>query len=443
MEASLHEILNAREHRALTQKHLLQQYQKPLLCFTMNIPGPVKFDRDVAIGFAVGNWLLKDSLQGKLLYSAQYHRHTGCEAYYVADLPARELKQIALELEDVHPIGRLFDMDVLDIDGNKLDRQSMGYPRRQCLICGQDAYVCAGRRTHTLEQLRDRTGFLLYITARQWFAENIAVKAYLALQQEVSTTPKPGLVDKNNRGSHQDMGMRHFFVSANALRPYFAKFAESGYLNRDLPPKEAFCKLRPIGLEAENAMFSATGGVNTHKGAIFSLGLLCAAAGRLSPDQWGVDSLLSQCAAMTQGIVAQDLGNVTLQNAQTAGQRIYAQYGIGGVRAQAEAGYPAVKNAGLPILQQGLEQGLSLNDAGAVALLHLLAATDDTNLISRSDRQTQLQIKQQLADLLKDTPFPSVAEIEKLDAEFIEKNLSPGGSADLLAMTYLLLLLTA
>ena len=190
-------------------------------------------------------------------------------------------------------------------------------------------------------------------------------------------------------------------------------------------------------------MFSATGGVNTHKGAIFSLGLLCAAAGRLSPDQWSVDSLLSQCAAMTQGIVAQDLGNVTLQNAQTAGQRIYAQYGIGGVRAQAEAGYPAVKNAGLPILQQGLEQGLSLNDAGAVALLHLLAATDDTNLISRSDRQTHLQIKQQIADLLKDTPFPSSAEIEKLDAEFIEKNLSPGGSADLLAMTYLLLLLTA
>ena len=442
MQASLQEILDAREARVHTQQQLLAQYQKPLLCFTMNIPGPEKYNRDVAVGFAVGNWLLEDALQGRILYHAKYPRHTGCEAYYVTDLSARELKQIALELEDIHPIGRLFDMDVLDETGNKIDRESLGFPRRQCLICQQDAYVCAGRRTHSLAQLQERTGFLLYVCARQWFAENIAVKAYLALQQEVSTTPKPGLVDRNNRGAHTDMGMRHFFTSANALRPFFAKFAESGYLNRDLPPTEAFAPLRAIGIEAEAAMLSATGGVNTHKGAIFSLGLVCAAAGRLSPDDWSADRLLDECSAMTQGIVAQDLGNVTLENAQTAGQRIYAQYGIGGVRQQAEAGFPAVLHTGLPILKQALAQGMNLNDAGAVTLLHLLSVTDDTNLIHRSNRQTQLQIQQQIADLLNDTPFPSTAEIEKLDAEFIEKNLSPGGSADLLALCYLLLLLT-
>ena len=443
MEASLQDILVARENRAATQKRLLAQYQKPLLCFTMNIPGPVKLDRDVAIGFAVGNWLLQDALQGKLLYSAQHPRHTGCEAYYVADLSARELKQIALELEDIHPIGRLFDMDVLDTDGSKIDRQSLGYPRRQCLICDRDAYECAGRRTHSLEELRDRTGFLLYVAARQWFTENIAVKAYLALQQEVSTTPKPGLVDRNNRGSHADMGMRHFFTSANALRPFFAKFAEAGYLNRDLPAAEAFRALRPIGIEAEQAMLSATGGVNTHKGAIFSLGLLCAAAGRLSPEQWSVDQLLDQCAAMTQGLVAQDFAGVTPQKAKTAGEKIFVQYGLAGVRAQAEAGFPAVKNVGLPMLKRCLKQGLSLNDAGAITLLHLLCATDDTNLIHRSDRSTQLQVQAQVAQLLKDTPFPHTEVIEQLDREFIKKNLSPGGCADLLALCYLMLLLDA
>ena len=442
MEASLQDILAARENRAATQKRLLAQYQKPLLCFTMNIPGPVKLDRDVAIGFAVGNWLLQDALQGKLLYSAQHPRHTGCEAYYVADLSARELKQIALELEDIHPIGRLFDMDVLDTDGSKIDRQSLGYPRRQCLICDRDAYECAGRRTHSLEELRDRTGFLLYVAARQWFTENIAVKAYLALQQEVSTTPKPGLVDRNNRGSHADMGMRHFFTSANALRPFFAKFAEAGYLNRDLPAAEAFRALRPIGIEAEQAMLSATGGVNTHKGAIFSLGLVCAAAGRISPDRWSADTLLNECAAMTQGIVAADLGGIAPETATTAGQRIYAQYGVGGIRAQAEAGFPAVRKA-MPILKQGLSDGLGLDHAGAVTLLHLLATTDDTNLIHRSNRETQLRVQAQVAQLLEKDPFPAVEVIEQLDREFIDRNLSPGGCADLLALCYLMLLLDA
>lgn len=438
MEATLQEILDAREHRAFTQKQLLDKYQKPLLCFTMNIPGPEKFNRDVSIGFSVGCWLLGDALQGHILHREQHRKHTGCEAYYVADLPAAELKQLALEIEETDPIGRLFDMDVLDADGKKIDRESLGLPRRKCLICDQDAYICAGRRTHSLEQLCDRTGFLLYLTARQWMAEFVAVKAYLALQQEVSTTPKPGLVDRNNRGAHRDMGMRHFFTSANALRPFFAKFAESGYLNRDLPATEAFVKLRPIGMEAEAAMLRATGGVNTHKGAIFSLGLLCAAAGRLSPEHWTPDALLGECAAMTQGLVKQDFAGVTPENAKTAGERIYAQYGIRGIRGEAEDGYPAVKNVGLPILQQALSSGLSLNDAGAVTLLHLLAAADDTNLISRSDRQTQLEIQARIAALVRETPFPSLEVIGQLDEEFIQKNLSPGGSADLLAMTLLL-----
>ena len=442
MQASLQEILDAREARVQIQNQLLDQYQKPLLCFTMNIPGPVKFDRDVDIGFFVGCKMLDDALQGRIVHRQIHRKNTGCEAYYAVDMDIKALKEIAIELEQTQPIGRLFDMDVLDISGEKIDRESLGISRRQCLICQQDAYICAGRRTHSLEELQDRTGFLLYVAARQWLAEWIGVQAYLALQQEVATTPKPGLVDRNNRGSHRDMGLRHFFTSANALRPYLAKFAESGYLNRDLPATEAFSHLRSIGKEAEDAMFAATGGVNTHKGAIFSLGLLCAAAGRLSPENWAPEKLLEQCAAMTQGLVATDFAGVTLETAKTPGEQFYIQYGISGIRGQAEGGYPAVLHTGLPIFKQALQRGLSLNDAGAVTLLHLLAATDDTNLIARSDRQTQLAVQARVKAMLEENPFPSMDSIEQLDKEFIEKNLSPGGSADLLAMTYLLYLLT-
>lgn len=444
MEVTLQQILDARENRAQKQDRLLAQYQKPLLCFTMNIPGPEKYNRDISLGFSVGNWLLQDALSSyKCLHRELCFENTGCESYYVVDMPAEKLKQLAIEIEQTHLIGRLFDMDVIDPEGKKLSRESLGYPRRQCLICEKDAYLCARSRAHSLDELQERTGFLLYLAARQWMAEFIAVRAYLALHQEVDTTPKPGLVDRNNHGAHKDMGIRHFFISANTLRPFFCRFAETGFLTRDLAPTETFRQLRSIGMEAEQAMLSATGGVNTHKGAIFTLGLLCAAAGRLTPEHWRGETLLSECAAMTQGLVEQDFANITTETAKTAGEQFYAQYGITGVRGQAEAGYPAIRDVGLPVLKQGLEQGLSFNQAGCAALLHLLAATDDTNLIHRSSRQTQLETKERIALLLKETPFPSLERISQLDEEFIQRNLSPGGSADLLAATYFLFFLLA
>ncbi len=442
MEVSLTEVLDAREKRVQKQQALLAQYKKPLLCFTMNIPGPEKVNRDVKLGFFIGKQLLKDTLKGRrVLHAEEQISPAGCEAFYVLDMPAADLKRLTVELEDADTLGRLFDMDVLDTDGQKLDRQSLGYPKRKCLICEKDAVVCGRSRAHTVEELQDKTGFLLYLAGRQLLSEFIAVRAYLALTQEVSVTPKPGLVDRSNTGSHRDMDLRHFFASANALRPFFCRFAETGYLSRDAEPSETFRRIRSIGIEAEQAMLSATKGINTHKGAIFSLGILCAAAGRLCPEDWSVQQILDTCKEMAQGIVASDFANITEETAKTAGERLYARYGITGVRGQAEQGFPAVEQSGLPILQQGLEKGLSLNDAGAAALLHLLCATDDTNLISRSDRDTQLQITAQVAALLEKEPFPAADKIEALDREFIQKNLSPGGSADLLALCFFLLFL--
>ena len=438
------EILDAREKRVQQQHALLARYKKPLLCFTMNIAGPVKLNRDVSIGFYVGCRLLRDALRGcKLLHAEELRKDTGCEAYYIVDMPAAELKQLAIDIENTDPIGRLFDMDVLDTDGRKLSRQELGYDRRKCLLCDSDAAICARSRAHGLSELQDRTGFLLYIAARQYLCEYIAVQAYLALQQEVSTTPKPGLVDRNNRGAHTDMDIRHFLASATVLRPFFCEFAEEGFLSRDLPPAKTFARIRPIGIKAEEAMFRATHGVNTHKGAIFSLGILCAAAGRLAPENWQPEHLLAECATITQGLTASDFAGITEKNAKTPGEKLFAQYGITGVRGQAEAGFPAVRSVGLPVLRQGLERGLSLNDAGCITLLHLLTAADDTNLIHRGGRQTQLQLQAQIRALLREDPFPCTEAIDRLDREFIQKNLSPGGSADLLAITYFLHFLEA
>lgn len=441
MEATLQEILDARENRVCRQKELLSQYGKALISFTMNIPGPVKLDRDIRIGFFVGCRLIRDCFAGHLLHAEEHHRSTGCEAFYIVDLPARELKARAIEIEDADAVGRLFDIDVLNTDRQKISREDLGLPRRKCLLCDQDAVVCASVRAHSLQELTNRTSFLLYLAARQHMAEYIAVRAYVALTQEVSATPKPGLVDRNNSGAHKDMTLRHFFASANALRPFFCRFAEAGYLTRDLPQKEAFRQLRSIGMEAEQAMLAATRGVNTHKGAIFSLGLLCAAAGRLGPEHWQPERITAEAAAMTESLVAAELSSVTADTATTAGERLYAAWGITGIRGQAEAGFPAVRDVGLPVLRQALEQSLPFDRALCVTLLHLFPVTEDTNFIHRSDLQTLKDTQAAVTALLQDDPFPAPDTILELDRHFTANHLSPGGTADLLAATCFLYLL--
>ena len=201
-------------------------------------------------------------------------------------------------------------------------------------------------------------------------------------------------------------------------------------------PTETFALLRAEGLAAEPVMYAQTNGANTHKGSIFTMGLLCGAAGRTGSRE--AEILLREVAAMTAGLCDLDFAGITGETAVTTGQKLYAQYGITGVRGQAEAGYPALLNVGLPVLEQGLADGLDLNDAGCAVLLHLLCAATDTNMIARSNMDTAKAMTGKVASVLANNPYPANEVIEALDEEFIQKNLSPGGAADLLAATYFL-----
>lgn len=435
MEVTLLQVLEARERRAEKQKSLLTQFGKPLICFTMNIPGPIKNSPLITKGFRQGDGLLQALLTDlPILHREEICEPTGCEAYYVVDAPAQELKLRAVYLEDGTPVARLYDVDVLDPEGRKLERQSLGFPGRKCLICDQTAAVCGRSRAHSVSQLQEKTTSLL-----QEADIGIAQAAYMSLILEVCTTPKPGLVDCRNCGSHKDMDLFTFLKSAAALYPYFQ---ECAHIGQDEPEVSGiFQKLRPQGLLAEAAMYKATGGINTHKGAIFSLGILSAAAGRLQREDRTPERISSLCKDITRGLCARDFAHISLETAKTAGEKLYAQYGIAGVRGLAEDGYLQVLKTGLPILKKGLEKGLSLNDSGCAALLHLLSATVDTNLIHRSSLKRQQEIAHQLFDVLKEQPYPSRQMLKELDDTFIQENLSPGGSADLLAVTYFLYLI--
>ena len=442
MEVSLMEMLDARERRVQRQMALLEQYRTTLLCFSMNIAGPVKNSPLIRRGFDMGRELLERQLRAagiRILHFSRSHEKTGNEAFYVLDCDPLAAKRAAVTVEDHTEAGRLYDMDVLRPDGSKVERQALNLEARTCLICGGPARNCARSRAHSVEQLRRRTEELLESALVNYRSRQTARLACQALLYEVAVTPKPGLVDRANSGSHSDMDFFTFQASAAALWPYFETCARIGAETKEHLPGQTFSRLRIPGMLAEGEMLHATGGVNTHKGAIFSLGILCAALGRLGweyADQ--PDRLLSECARMTAGLAAADFAGLTEETARTAGQRLYLRHGITGVRGQAEAGFPAVGKVGLPKLEAALEKGLSLNDAGCAALLAMLAESTDTNLISRSDIAAQQKIGRDTALLLQAEPFPSEETLKRLDEEFIRRNLSPGGTADLLALTYFL-----
>ena len=440
MEVTLLEMLEARERRAARQQVLLSAYGKTLVCFTMNIAGPVKNNSLIRRGYTLGKKLLRQQLGVAgipVAYFEEIQEKTGNEAIFLLDADPLAVKAITVEIEDHAPVGRLFDMDVLCLDGRKIDRQELGRSGRKCLICGGMAQACARSRTHTVSELQERIWEILRETLDPMDSADAARLATQALLYEVATTPKPGLVDRANSGSHRDMDFFTFQASAAALYPYFARCVKIGRETADA--QETFRRLRLPGKLAEGEMLHATGGVNTHKGAIFSMGILCGALGRLERAQWGDPSaVLAECAAMTRGLISHDYANLTPETAKTAGQKLYLQYGITGVRGQAESGFPAVLNVGLPKLEAALAAGKSINEAGCAALLAMLADTADTNMIHRGGYELAKKTAEEIGALLEKEPFPTEETLEALDAEFIRDNLSPGGTADLLALVYLL-----
>lgn len=434
MEVTLMDILNARETRAARQKELLRTYGKPLICFTMNIAGPEKTSPLIREGFSLGLEMLTAQLAGlPILLEEDRSGSTGCEYMMVVDADPLAIKAITAQIEDALPLGRLFDMDVLTTDGDKLSRKDIGGQERRCLLCDKPAYQCSRSRAHSVPELQEKTTRLLTQAVHGQQARHIAALAQKALLYEVCTTPKPGLVDRRNSGSHRDMDIFTFMASTAALGTYFEQCAMVGLTETD--DRTSFEKLRFQGRLADRAMLDATGGVNTHKGAIFTLGLLCCAAAREGAD---TAAILSRCGKLTEGLTARDMAGITEETARTNGQKLYLRYGLTGIRGEAEQGFPTVANAGLPTLEKALTESLSEDEAGCTALLAILAAADDTNLIARSNRENQLTIQAQIRDLLIGNPRPDPDTLNRLDDAFIAENLSPGGSADLLAASWFL-----
>ena len=432
-EVTLAEILDARERRAELQKKLLSEYGGTLISFTMNIAGPIKNTPLIERAFQNGLSDLISSLpRNKILFECSRSEPQGCESMIAIKLNAELVKDICINIEESSRLGRLFDMDVIAPNGEKLERKR----QRACIVCGKAGRECSAGRLHAADEVVAVTEKIMTEHFARIDAESIGDLAAECLIREVKTTPKPGLVDLRNTGSHNDMDVDSFIKSAVSLKPYFTECIRIGIDNKKNTHVETFKHLREAGLRAEKTMYKVTHNVNTHKGAIYSLGVLLCALGR----HWTADQpisdrniLLSEASSLVRESTMADLESAS---GKTAGERLFLEYGLQGIRGEVASGFSSVKDHSLPIYEESLITGLSENDAGVRSLIALISVLDDTNLYHRGGANGARFAKEYAVRLLEDG-FDSKA-VEQMDDEFIKRNLSPGGSADLLAITYFL-----
>ncbi len=262
-------------------------------------------------------------------------------------------------------------------------------------------------------------------------SNSLASFAREALIAEAELTPKPGLVDRRGSGAHHDLSLALMRQSATAIEPYFAAMASCSQ-GQDID-----CHLRShlaaIGRDAERAMYQATQGSNAHKGAIWILGLLVAAAIR-------VPSKNAREIAATAGAIAR-LPDRAQPKLITHGDIVRNRYGAGGARMEASNNFPHVINCSLATLRSRRANKHPEEVCRLDALLSLMAELDDTCVLYRGGVEA-LHVVQSGAQAVLDAGGSSTTSgrqrMYKLDRELIARHVSPGGSADLLAATIFL-----
>lgn len=281
------------------------------------------------------------------------------------------------------------------------------------------------------------------------YAHYVASLAQRAILYEVSTTPKPGLVDRNNAGAHKDMDFFTFMASSSALYRGLYECVLEGISFDDIDSTKLMDRLRNPGIKCEEAMFRATNGVNTHKGIIFSLGVLCGAVGNLyrkhENEKFLMEEVCDEVKSITRDLTIKDFSGINDKLNLTHGERLFKDYGYKGIRGEVESGFQTVQKHAVPIIREWAEKRqLSINDLFLQILMSIMTESEDTNVIIRGGIESLIYTKAISRDFINFGGMYAVDARKKLQIMnniFVEKNISPGGSADLLAVSIFLALI--
>lgn len=448
------DILLLKEEKSRLQQAAAAKYRSNIVALAVNMPGKIKKSPLIMDFLYHGLQQIRALLSAhnlEICYEAVHPLSAGPFAILAVSGEAAHIKKLTVQLEEAHAYGRLWDMDVYDCEYRQISRSELALSPRSCFICNQPAAVCVYARKHSPEELLTAAQTLLnefaheQVTLRSLTAQKLGTLAVEAMLMEAACAPAPGLVDRFNSGAHKDMDIFTFLKSSAALAPTMYACAALGLNHRD-SLQTLLPALRQIGQKGEREMFVATANVNTQKGLIFLLGILVAAVGYCTQrsTQLSAAAVRTTIQAICGGLVRDELEVLRShppQRALTAGEKLYLEHGITGIRGEMAAGVPTLFDAGLPALKKAFAHNLSLNDALIQTLLAIMAHTQDTTILHRKDLTTLSRVQNDAQDILRSGGMFTTEgqkQIAALDRLYSANNISPGGSADLLAATYFL-----
>jgi triphosphoribosyl-dephospho-CoA synthase len=396
-----------------------------LLQVASNVPGPDKLRPGLGPLLQETLALLEEELGLTVLHSG----HDALGGYHLGQVPhaPEQAKRVAVALEGRGPAGRVLDLDVYGPDGRQVDRASLGLPPRTCLLCAEPARECIRLQRHSGAELLAGTDALIQdfqVPGHRLDPRRLAQALHQGALAELDLTPKPGLVDRHDSGSHADLTHAAMLQSANLLPRYYAD------LLRCCEQARPWADCNRAGQDAEQRMVALIQS-NGHKGYIFLSGLVLMAAWR---SRGRADRLRS---AVTQ-LAGEFFGAYPVRDSH--GERLRARLGLGGIRREALAGLPAVFEHGWPRYREALAAGWEPERAGYYLMAVLMGQVEDSTAVQRAGLDGLVRLRTdgaRLAQLLEQGRSAR-AFLEELNADYRRLNLTMGGVADCMALTFAL-----
>lgn len=439
------EFLFDREKRVDYQEKLLKENNnKTLVTIRINYPG---IEKSNYITDDIVNTIYDDILTyyGKfIVFKHKYKNKEGIVAHFLFDLDFVNVKKEMINVEEEHILGRCLDIDVYTLKNDRvigISRSDLFKKPRKCFICDLDAKICSRAQTHTIEEIKSYFE-VVYKNYKEIekktdsLSYEVSHRALKGMISEVSTFPSFGLVSPVSSGSHEDMDYYTFLHSAMAITPFLKEMFKVGYSYYS--PECIFDAIRDIGKECEEKMFETTNNINTHKGMIFLMGISMAAIGKALYDNKEFSEIQEIIKSMVKNIL-NDFKDLHKKDKLTHGEKLYLDHGFTGIRGQVQDGLSVLFEH---IIDKYEDSSLKENDLYMQILIELMARVEDSTVVYRHDINTLRKVQSDAKEILN---MGGVFTLEgkqrchELEDLYIKEHISPGGCADLLAISILLI----
>lgn len=411
-------ILEAREKRAHHIEELMKEFKyKTIVILKSNVPGANKNPNRLKFICNLYDSLIQKEFKLKITTKAKVGSADGNYVYYIIEEEGNIVKEKTILIEEENVLGKLVDIDVYN--EISITRSDLKCEMRKCLICDNYSHICVRNKTHTQEEL-----FLKIDEITQNYLINLILnKTVKCIYYELDLYPKFGLVSSHNSGAHNDMDFQTFVNSTFAIKPFIKEYILYG-LNDDNDP----IKLKEIGMRAEDAMFKVTNDINTQKGLIFILGIFIPVISTAIRNNLGQAFIKKEIIKISETIIGDYYLDLVNKKNKSHGDLIYLEYGLKGIRGEVLNGLEKVfeipSYRDRPVGYMHLEY-----------LIHIMSLLDDTTIAHRTNMETLKEVKVTMSKIVRTGGYTNnIALVSNLSNEYIKKNISPGGSSDMLVV---------